>query len=88
MIKKFSSPKIKIWFPPKAGRRADVFILTQFLRPREESNLYHKLRKLASCPLNDEGSRLYCMRFCLVCPLELFARKVPRLIGSLISLSL
>jgi hypothetical protein len=25
-IKKFSSPKIKIWFPPKAGRQADVFL--------------------------------------------------------------
>src|SRR3989344_3995621 len=24
-IKKFSSPKIKTWFPPEAGRRADVF---------------------------------------------------------------
>ena len=29
-----------------------------FLCPREESNFYYKLRKLASYPLNDEGEIL------------------------------
>ncbi len=29
MIKKFSSPKFKIWFPPEADRRADGFDFAQ-----------------------------------------------------------
>ena len=37
------------------------------LCPREESNLYYELRKLASCPLNDEGYnilRMFARTFC------------------------
>ena len=39
MIKDFSSPKITIWFPPEAGKRADVFIISRFCAG-EDSNLH------------------------------------------------
>ena len=71
MIKKFSSPKMRnrqFVFAPKieyqlVAKRREAnqnFLTFPFWCPREESNLYHKLRKLVSYPLNDEGSPTLC----------------------------